>query len=76
MTREKIRTAILSAMQKGTNLSATLPRAAREYATIENAAFKDAGSGRLMVVLDGQVRITKAQKQILSKQVKERIARQ
>jgi len=76
MIREKIRTAILSAMQKGTNLSATLPPAAREYATIENAAFEDAGSGRLMVVLAGQVRITQEQVQMLSKQVKERIARQ
>jgi hypothetical protein len=45
-------------------------------ASSENAAFKDAGSGRLMVVLDGQVRITKEQVQMLSKQVKERIAKQ
>src|SRR5208337_3520765 len=64
--RLRIRTAILSAMQQGTNLSATLPPAAREYATIQNAAFKDAGSGRLMVVLDGEVRITKEQVQMLS----------
>ncbi|HXR38203.1 MAG TPA: hypothetical protein VN776_03895 [Terracidiphilus sp.] len=46
------------------------------YATIENAAFKDAGSGRLMVVLDGQVHITKAREPMLSQQVKERIAGQ
>jgi hypothetical protein len=74
MIREKIRTAILSAMQKGTNLSATLPPAAQGYATIQNAEFKDAGSGRLIVVLHGQIRITKEQVQELSKQVKERIA--
>jgi len=74
MIREKIRSSILSAMQKGTNLSATLPPAAQAYATIENAEFKDGGSGRLLVVLDGQVRITKEQVQTLSKQVKERIA--
>jgi hypothetical protein len=74
MIREKIRSSILSAMQKGTNFSATLPPAAQGYATIENAEFKDGGSGRLLVVLDGQVRITKEQVQILSKQVKERIA--
>jgi hypothetical protein len=73
MIREKIRSSILSAMQKGTNLSATLPPAAQGYATIESAEFKDGGSGRLLVVLDGQVRITKEQAQILSKQVKERI---
>jgi hypothetical protein len=74
MIREKIRSSILSAMQKGTNLSETLPPAAQGYATIENAEFKDGGSGRLLVVLDGQVRITKEQAQTLSKQVKERIA--
>ncbi len=74
MIREKIRSSILSAMQKGTNLSTTLPPAAQGYATIENAEFKDGGSGRLIVVLDGQVRITKEQVQILSKQLKERIA--
>ncbi len=74
MIRDRIRTSILSAMQKGTNLSATLPPAAQGYATIENAAFRDGGSGRLIVVLDGQLRITKEQVQVLSKQVKERVA--
>ncbi len=76
MIREKIRTAILSAMQKGTNLSATLPPAVQGYVTIQSAEFKDAGSGRLAVVLDGEIRITKAQVQTLSKQVKERMAAQ
>ena len=47
MIREKIRSSIVSAMQKGTNLSATLPPAAQGYATIENAEFKDGGSGSL-----------------------------
>jgi hypothetical protein len=72
--REKIQAAILNALQKATNLSATLPPAAQPYATIESAAFKDAGAGRLNVVLDGQVRITKEQAQLLAKQVKDRIA--
>ena len=73
--REKIRTAILSAMEKGTNLTATLPPAVQGYATIDRAAFRDAGAGRLLVVLEGQVRITKEQVQLLSRQVNERIAR-
>ena len=76
MIREKIRTAILSAMQKGTNLGATLPPAVQGCVTIQNAEFKDAGSGRLAIVLDGEIRITKEQVQILSKQVKERMAAQ
>jgi hypothetical protein len=71
MIREKVQAAILSAMQKGTNLSVTLPTAAQGYATIQSAEFKDAGSGRLTVVLDGQLRITQAQVKMLSKQLNE-----
>ncbi len=76
MLRDKIRTAILSAMQKGTDLSATLPPVIQGYAKIKNAQFKNAGSGRLLVILDGEVQITNEQIQTLSKQVKERIASQ
>jgi hypothetical protein len=74
MLREKIRASILSALQKGTNFAATLPPAAQGYASIRNAEFQDAGAGRLMVVLDGEIRITKAQVQALSDQLKQRIA--
>jgi hypothetical protein len=74
MLREKIRKAILHAMQKGTDLSATLPPAVQGYASIENAQFQDAGSGRLQVLLDGRIQITNDQMQALAKQVKERAA--
>jgi hypothetical protein len=74
--RDKIRSAILSAMQKGTDLSTTLPSAVQGYATIQNAQLKNAGSGRLVVILNGRVQITNEQIQALSKQVKERIASQ
>jgi hypothetical protein len=73
MLREKIRKAVLSALQKGTDLSATLPPAVQGYAKIKNAQFKDAGSGRLLVELDGEIQITNEQIQALSKQVKERV---
>jgi hypothetical protein len=72
MIREKIRNAILSAMSKGTNLSATIPPAAQPYARIENAQFKDGGGGRLLVVLAGNVRITRQQAQELTSQLKEK----
>lgn len=72
MLQEKIHKAILDAMQKGTDLSATLPPAVQGYATIENAQFKDAGSGRLLVLLSGNIQITNDQIQALAKQVKER----
>jgi hypothetical protein len=73
MLRDKIRTSILSAMQKGTDLSATLPPAIQGHATIQNAAFKDGGGGRLMVVLAGEGQITREQIQALSRQIKERM---
>jgi hypothetical protein len=69
--RDKIRTSILSAMEKGTNLSATLPPAIQGHVTIRNAEFKDGGSGRLIVALDGEGQITREQMQALAKQIKE-----
>jgi hypothetical protein len=72
MLREKIRKAILNALQKGTDLNATLPPAVQGYAKIKNAEFKDAGGGRLLVTLEGEIQITNDQIQALSKQVKER----
>ena len=69
--RDKIRTSILSAMEKGTNLSTTLPPAIQGHVTIQNAEFKDGGSGRLIVALDGEGQITREQMQALAKQIKE-----
>jgi hypothetical protein len=68
--RDKIRSSILSALQKGTNLAATLPPAVQGYVTIQNAEFRDAGDGSLLVVLDGEARITQEQVKLLSEQVK------
>jgi hypothetical protein len=72
--REKVRSSIVSALNKGTNLSATLPPAVQGYVTIQSAEFKDGGEGSLLVVLDGEARITQEQVKLLSEQVKERLA--
>ena len=72
--REKIRSSILSALNKGTNMAAALPPAVQGYVTIQNAEFKDGGDGSLLVVLDGEARITQEQVKLLSDQVKERLA--
>ncbi len=72
--QEKVRSSILNALHKGTNLAATLPPAVQGYVTIQNAEFKDAGDGSLLVVLDGEARITQEQVKQLSDQVKERLA--
>jgi hypothetical protein len=73
MLRDKIRTSILSAMEKGTDLSVTLPPAIQGRASMQNAEFKDGGSGRLIVVLEGEGRISREQIHALSKQIKERL---
>jgi hypothetical protein len=72
MLREKIRESILSAMQKGTDLSATLPPAAQGHVSIEDARFRDAGAGQLLVALAGEIRISKEQAQALIGQMKDR----
>jgi len=74
MLQDKIRNAILKALQKGTDLRATLPPAVQGYVTIQNAQFRDGGAGRLMVLLTGEIRITNDQIQALAKQVKDRTA--
>lgn len=71
MIKEKVRNAILNAMNKGTNLSATLPPAVQGYATLQKAEFRATPAGGLLVVLDGQIKITNQQIRALSKQVKE-----
>ena len=72
--RDKIHNTILTALQKATNFKATLPPAIQDYVTIRNAEFKDAGDGRLLVVLEGEAHLTQEQSRLLSDQVKQRIA--
>lgn len=75
MLREKICHALLSATEKGTNFSATLPPGAQRFATVRSARFKDASNGRLAVVLEGEIHITSEQAQLLKNQLQERALR-
>jgi hypothetical protein len=72
--REKVRNSILSALHKGTNMAGTLPPAVQDYVTIQSAEFRDAGDGGLLVILDGEARITQEQMKVLTEQVKARVA--
>ena len=73
MVREKITKALLSAMQKGTDRSLTLPPSVQDIAMIDKAHFEDEGSGRLALVLGGEVTISPQQIQLLKNQLKERM---
>jgi hypothetical protein len=72
--REKVRNSILSALHKGTNMAGTLPPAVQDYVTMQSAEFRDAGDGGLLVILDGEARITQEQMKVLTEQVKARVA--
>jgi hypothetical protein len=76
MVREKITKALLSAMQKGTDRSLTLPPAVQDIAVIDKAQFEDEGSGGLALVLGGQAVISPQQIQLLRTQLKERMPAQ
>ena len=73
MVREKLTKALLSAMQKGTDRSLTVPPAVQDIAMIDQARFEDEGSGRLGLVLQGEVAISQQQIQLLKTQLKERM---
>jgi hypothetical protein len=72
--QEKVRNAILNALNKGTNLAATLPPAVQGYITIRSAQFKDSGDGGLLAVLVGEARVTQDQIRQLSTEIKQRVA--
>lgn len=59
--RDKIRNSVQKALQKGADLGATLPASVQPYATIQNAQFRNAGAGRVEVVLTGEFRASNEQ---------------
>lgn len=69
MVRRKITRALLSAVEKGTDRSITLPPTIQDTAAIDTARFEDDGGGRLGVVLKGEVTISPQQIQTMKKQL-------
>lgn len=74
MLRQKIAESLVAAIQKGANLNATLPPAVQGFSVIRSARFRDAGAGRLAVVLEGEIRLSAEQLQSLIAQLKARQA--
>lgn len=63
--REKIRDAVLSALQKSTDLQAALPGAVQEIAAIRGAEFRDGGEGRLVLSVESEIRMSEEQARTL-----------
>jgi hypothetical protein len=74
--RDQIAASILSALQKGADLKATLPPAAQQSATLQKALFQDDGADQLSLVLDGKLQFSDEQTQQFAAQLKQRLAAQ
>jgi len=58
MLREKVSEAVLSAVRRGGDLKAILPPSAQGNVTLRRAEFEGAGAGKLVAVLDGEIRVS------------------
>jgi hypothetical protein len=56
--RDKIAESLLSTVRQGGDFNATLPPSARGNVTFRRARFQGTGSGRLLAVLDGEIRVS------------------
>jgi hypothetical protein len=56
--RDTITQSLLFALRRGGDFKATLPVTAQGYATLRHAQFQGTGSGQLMAVLDGEIRVS------------------
>jgi hypothetical protein len=68
--RDKIADSILSAVRQGSDFNATLPPAARGNARLRRVQFQGTGSGKLLVVLDGEIRVSNEQLVSLTSELK------
>jgi hypothetical protein len=67
--RDEISASILSALQKGANLQATLPPAVEKVASIESLRFADGGSGRLLLELAAEIHLSEKEIRMLIDQI-------
>jgi hypothetical protein len=70
--RDKVADSILSAVRQGEDFKTTLPAAAQGSTTLHHAGFQGTGSGRLMVVLEGEIRVSDEKVAILTSELKGR----
>jgi hypothetical protein len=56
--RDKIKESILSIIRQGVDFKSALPPGARSYATLRRAQFQGTGSGKLLVVMDGEITVS------------------
>jgi hypothetical protein len=70
--RDKIMESVLAVMNQGGDFKAALPAGARGYATLRHAQFQGTGSGKLMAVLDGEIKVSNDNLAALTTELQER----
>jgi len=68
--REKVRTSVVNAIQKSTDLKQTLPEALREIVSIQEAKFAGTADGGPALAISGEVRIPAAEARELLERLK------
>ena len=74
--REQVSASVLTALQKAVEVRTLLPAPAQPSASLEKARFRDAGTGHLSFVLDGQLKLSGDQTRAFAEQLKQRLAAQ
>ena len=74
--RDKVAKSVLIAVQAAADLKTNLPEAVQGGATLQTARFQDAGPGILGLVLEGQVKVTNEQVNLLATQLNQTLSAQ
>jgi hypothetical protein len=72
--RDKIAASIVSILNQAGDFKAALPPGTRDFATLKRARFQDVGAGRLMAVMDGEIRVSNDQVAALTTALKQQSA--
>jgi hypothetical protein len=72
--RDKISDSVLFILRQGGDLKAALPPGARSYTTLRRAQFQGTGSGKLIAVFDGDLRVSDENLIAVTSELKERSA--
>jgi len=74
--RDQITASLQTALQKAVDLKTTLPPAANEAATVQQAQFDNAGADQLSLVIDGQLQFSDEETKQFAAQLKQRLSAQ
>jgi hypothetical protein len=75
VVRDKVTQSLLSVVRQGGEFKAALPAPARSYATLHRVQFQGTGSGKLLIELDGEIRVSNENLTALTSELNRTLAR-